>query len=55
MLDGGKLAELDAPPALLAVPGGLFAGLWAQFEQSHEAGAAASTADTSETTGWKSL
>ena len=37
MLDAGKLAEADAPAALLAKPGGLFAGLWAQFEQSHDA------------------
>lgn len=36
VLDAGKLAEADTPTALLAIPGGVFAGLWAQFEQNHD-------------------
>lgn len=37
MLDDGRLAEAGAPQSLLENPNGLFSGLWAQFEQSHDA------------------
>ena len=35
ILDGGKLVEEDSPRNLIAKSDGIFAGMWSQYQKSH--------------------